>query len=274
MLSRNPIGSTFSLSIKSNNTTMTEKLNAQKLELEARLAKLDERFVALEVATHQKIIEAIMPTFTKHRVLQFDSVVKVSYYNSIQIERVKKNGYKDTLLTLSIEDNNKIHKSFYSTNDNSMDEVYRMVILGKVGELILESSEEFVDAYRVARDTYDAEHHVLLKERYEIQDGLAKVKDNLRAAQLEDTLQLLRKGVRFVKHVPHLTIKYSTSINIQYLRVVHESGANAIIEVEYYRANYSETMKVRFDNIVKFAKYFKQEIEEAVKPESVEVENF
>ena len=234
-----------------------------KNEIEQQLVSLKEELNTLETQVqdlydqrNSSVKEVIEPLFKEYGVLQFDSYLAVSdKYLYIQREKVTNEGKffgKEDLVYLRIEDN-KIHKNFYSTTDSSTFEFERMVVIGKVGEMVLKSGDTLLEVF----DNVFRSYSELIREVY---NSIAKIKgdirtreNNLREMEKDEFIRLLRNGVEFNNdRFVTLQVKANKSVDITSLHLLDTKGKSAYIK---YRSRYSGIEMydtIRFINILEF----------------------
>lgn len=234
-----------------------------KNEIESQLVSLREELNTLETQVqdlydqrNNGLKEVIEPLFKEYGALQFDSYLTVSdRYLYIQREKVTPEGKffsKEDLVYLRIEDN-RIYKNFYSTADSSTYEYERMVIIGKVGEMVLKSGDTLLEIF----DNIFRSYSELISGVY---NSIAKIKgdirtreNTLREMEKDEFMSLLRNGVEFDSdRFVTLQVKANKSVDITSLQILDTKGKSAYIK---YRNRYNNSEvydTVRLNNIIEF----------------------
>ena len=194
--------------------------------------------------------------------------------------------YNKELLSLYFRNNDwKDHKageiqtSFYSTSENSEYELRRMVLIGKVGQIVLDFYDDVLGAYnKVLSQFEDAITHQL-KEITGLEKEIREVNEQIKLIEKENLLNKVEsEGIEFqlpegksVNELPNIDVKFDRTIfNVKGLQIIKKtaSGKSADIELKTMSnvwnpdtQSYNEkeqikvVEKVRMDNVERFLQY-------------------
>ena len=141
-----------------------------------------------------------------------------------------------------------IRTSFYSTNENSDFELRRMVLLGKVGQVILDFKDDIIAGYNNVIDKFKSSMAKVSKERYnlskEIDDHRREVTTIKRAklyAKVRTEGLVFGYDKKYLRDLPSLDVRFDYQVRyIRSIKIVGEtkSGKSVDIEVETLREQY------------------------------------
>jgi hypothetical protein len=194
--------------------------------------------------------------------------------------------YNKELLNLYFKNNDwkdhkadKIQTSFYSTSENSEYELRRMILIGKVGQIILDFYDDILGAYnKVLSQFEDALTHQF-KEIYGLEKEIREVNEQIRLIQKGNILKKVEsEGIEFqlpegtsVNELPNIQVRFDWVIrNVKGIKIIKKttSGKSADIELKVMNTvwnpdtqSYNEkeqiivVEKVRMDKIEPFLHY-------------------
>lgn len=216
-------------------------------------------------------------------VLEEGDTIKVSR-DRVEFTRPQEGyNYNKELLSLYFRNNDwKGHKadgiqtSFYSTSENSEYELRRMVLIGKVGQIVLDFYDDILGVYnKVLSQFEDALTHQF-KETFSLEKEIREVKNQITSIEKENLLNKVEsEGVEFklpegksINELPNMDVKFNSTIyNIKGVQIVSKTAsgksANLRLKVMNHTWNpdsqsYKEkedikvVEKVRMDNIERF----------------------
>ena len=141
-----------------------------------------------------------------------------------------------------------IRTSFYSTSENSDFELRRMVILGKVGQVILDFKDDIIAEYNNVIDKFKSSMSKVSKERYNLSKEIDEHHREVTAIKRAKLYAKVRaEGLVFkyeegsLRNVPSLDIRFDHEVRyIRSIKIVGEtkSGKSVDIEVETLQSNY------------------------------------
>ncbi len=235
--------------------------SARQIEVQMEITALEDKVEAVSnkitevrVAYTQKMLDAVMPLFTKYRVLEGDRVLSGDgYYLYIKDSR----GFEIVNIYGSSY-GEKIHlkPSYYSTNEVSEFEFARMITLGRVGELFLndkatlEATMEgvFEERGKILTELYD--------ERKDLNSQLGILYPELRELTFRECLGVLQGGVSFtgLGRRPRLQTRFNAEPAIDYLKFVTSKGTFSIVSIKYATEPVEEALRIKTDYLRDFVR--------------------
>jgi hypothetical protein len=255
---------------------MKNEIESQLVSLRAELDTFQSQLRDLEIQRDTAIKEAVEPLFKMHGILEYDAFLDVRD-NCFYIKRNKETNpnrfYTDDLIYIRIEGPN-IYKSFYSTSDSSVFEYERMVILGRVGELVLESGDDLTARYHNVSKAYSQLERAMNNNIYDTERSIRDKENQFRELEKEEFIGLLWNGVVFNKETfVTLQLKFNKIADITYLEILNIKGKSAYIKYinRYNDMVYHDT--IRYSNILDFAssKSYRNAVKNTPKVETEEV---
>jgi hypothetical protein len=156
-----------------------------------------------------------------------------------------------------------IETSFYTTSENSVFELERMVIIGRVGQLLLDKKEELISQLNILVKNRKIELSDIFSVRWEYERQVKEFNKLLNVLNIQEATDKLREGVQFenVKGpYPRLRFRGNDDSAIKSLKITNIKGKSANIE---YISNCTDrllTDTIRLNNIETFIQYYKNEI--------------
>lgn len=261
---------------------LKDKLGTQKLVLK-------KQYQQLESDRKDKLIKVYYNFFGG--VLEEGDIID-SIGGYVYFKRLQEESYSKDILTLNfrwsdweMKEVNQIETSFYSTTDNSEFELRRMILLGKVGQILMDYTDEILETYNQVVRSTGGELSEVRNKIYKIEDQIKNIKNDISDLEKGEILNKLEdKGITIVlpenktyKNLPNLQIRFDKNVfRVKELRIISKtpSGKSANIEVKRVREvwdgdsfNYKpvdvieEYTKVRMENIVGFLRRNREKIE-------------
>lgn len=155
--------------------------------------------------------------------------------------------YNKEVLSLNIrpkswrdDEADSIETSFYSTNDNSDFELRRMVLLGKIGQVIIDFKDDIIAGYNKIEADFKKQLSDLSSKRYERAKEISAHKSEINAIEDNELLSRLRKdGLEFevdeenLYKLPSLDVRFNWEVKgIKKIRVVGETKSGKSVDVE------------------------------------------
>lgn len=185
-----------------------------------------------------------------------DAFIEVSdsyIYFKMQHEDYK---YPKEILSLSLRgeswsdaERSRIETGFYSTTENSIFELNRMVVIGKVGQILLDFSDDILASWNSVVDDFkediDKARKALWAKEAEIREHEKEITD-LKNAELSK--KLVSEGIQFevdeenLYRLPQLDVRFDWTVkNIRSMRILDKtkSGKSADIEIGTIHKTYN-----------------------------------
>jgi len=187
--------------------------------------------------------------------------------------------YHKEMLSISVrptswrdEEADKIETSFYSTSANNEFELKRMVMLGKVGQVILDFQDDIIAEYNSTRASFKDEISNFNKEIWALEKKVREMKSEINTIENDALMEKVESdGIEFevdeenLYRLPDLDVRFDWTVkNIQKIKVTGKtkSGKSCDLELvtvskkwnsekeEYETAYYTNTYeRVRMDKI-------------------------
>lgn len=212
--------------------------------------------------------------------------------NSLKITRPKEGyNYNPELISLYFrgkdwrEDTvDEIETSFYTTSDNSEFELRRMILIGKVGQVLLDFKDNILEAYNHVKDQFKDALSKQMKEVFGFEKEIKELENQIRVIEKENLLEKVEKeGIEFelpegkdLNYLPNMDVKFDRTIyNIKGLQIVGKtkSGKSADLRLTTLRKAYKPDSdipeikeeiqiveKVRMDKIEQFLQFNSDQI--------------
>ena len=151
------------------------------------------------------------------------------------------------------EEADKIETSFYSTSGNDEFELKRMILIGNVGQVILDFQDDIIAEYNHIRESFKDKLSELNKDIWALERKVVDMNDEIR--KIEDSAlltELEKNGIEFqvdednLYILPDLDIRFDWRIRyISKIKVTGKtkSGKSADIEVETVNKFWDEIAK-------------------------------
>jgi hypothetical protein len=171
---------------------------------------------------------------------------------------------------------NEIQTSFYSTTDNSEFELKRMVLIGKVGQIVLDFYDDILARYnQIISDTKEKVSKAG-EVVWDIEKEIREVRNQITVIEKENLLtKLENEGIEFklpegksINELPNIDVKFDRIIyNVKGLQIIKKtaSGKSADLHLKVMsniwnpdtqsyneREDIKVVEKVRMDNIERF----------------------
>jgi len=134
----------------------------------------------------------------------------------------------------------QIETSFYSTTDNSEFELRRMILLGKVGQIVLDQSQDILHQFNTIKSDTQAEISKARTTEWDLERGMTNIKKSIQSLEQANLLnQLETEGIEFEEadpyRLPTLDITATQCIRrVKSIRVTDRttSGKSADIQIK------------------------------------------
>jgi hypothetical protein len=238
--------------------------SARQIEVQEEVAKLEaslniisDKIDAVRVAYSQKVIDAVMPLFTKYRVLEGDRVLSGdSHYLYIKDSR------KFEIVNIygsAYENKISLKPSYYSTNEVSEFEFSRMVTLGRVGELFLNDKATLEGTMNKVFQEKGEVLAELYKEQRLVNAELGILRTELRELEIRECLEVLQGGVSFtgLGRRPRLQIRFNSEPAIDYLEFKDSKGTFSNVVIKYAMEDATESLRIKTEYLRDFTRSHK-----------------
>jgi hypothetical protein len=170
----------------------------------------------------------------------------------------------------------EIQTSFYSTSENSEYELRRMILIGKVGQIVLDFYDDILAKFNQIKADTKEELSKARKIEWGIEKEIRDIKDEIRKIEKENLFSKLEnEGIEFelpegksVNELPNIGVRFDWTVyNVKGIKIIKKtvSGKSADIELKTMsnvwnqdtqsyneKENIKVVDKVRMDNIESF----------------------
>ena len=177
------------------------------------------------------------------------------------------------------EETSQIQTSFYSTSENSEYELRRMILIGKVGQIVLDFYDDILAKYNQIKLDTKEELSKVRKVEWDIEKEIREVNEQIRLIEKENLFSKLEnEGIEFelpegksVHELPNIGVRFDWTVyNVKGIKIIKKttSGKSADIELKTMSnvwntdsQSYNEkeqtkvVEKVRMDKIEQFLQY-------------------
>jgi hypothetical protein len=183
-------------------------------------------------------------------------------YNSFSINALRDGIYREELVSFRIhepsysfreEKEKVISTSFYSTNTNGEFELNRMVVIGKVGQMLLDNKNVIIEGWNELNKKYSSEIKENNDEVYALEKELKELKLSLREIEKEEVYNKLSEGVHFkMDDFVTLNLNNTESKYIVYVKLLSTKNKSVVVKYIGHRDEDFTTATVRTMHLEKF----------------------
>ena len=239
--------------------TKTEIINRAIILNEEEILKLQTKRKKVEEAKIDELSRMYMKYFGE--CLVNDDTIEVSdtycYFKRFEPDY----NYHKEMISISVrpkswrdEEADKIETSFYSTSANNEFELKRMILIGNVGQVILDFQDDIIAEYNSIRESFKDKLSELNKDIWALERKVTDMKYEITKIENDALLvELEKNGIEFevdeeyLYRLPDLDVRFDRTVcGIRKIKVTGKtkSGKSADIEVETVRKTWnSETNK-------------------------------
>jgi len=199
-------------------------------------------------------------------VLEEGDTIKVSR-NNLEFTRPQEGyNYNKELLTLYFKQKNwedeeadRIQTSFYSTTSNDEFELRRMILIGKVGQILLDFKDDILGAYNQVQSQFKDALDKKDKEFYDLKNQIRELKSQIKEIEKQQLLDKLEgEGIKLDYELdentpsyklPSIELKFDYQVQgVRSIKILNKtkSGKSATLQVELVRKAWDEVNKKHF----------------------------
>ena len=225
-------------------TPILVALETQKTVLQADLEVSQKEVYKVEKAKIEAITSQVKTLFPED--------VKIEVYNErIQfLAEQEGTSYDKEIFTLYVErldysstvyDNVRIN--YYTTCTNSEFEIDRLILLGKIAEIVKTKKELILNVYNENCLAFKEELSSIRKNSYKLEDEIKTLETEIKKIKLDELLQDLTNGVVFLNPTL-LWINSKNRFNIKTAKVVKLNKIKGTVKISVEREYYNEPQLV------------------------------
>jgi len=226
-------------------------------KLETQLEQANEVRQEFEKARGDKYFEIIQKYFGGEFSLE-DVYIKHNWGTSYEVLRPKEGySYDKELMTIRIDDSWKtsefeeIKTSMYSTSENGVWELERLITCGEVAKVILDFSDDIIAEFNTVRDEFKTSISESSSNVWKLERDIKQLTEDKNQFELERKMDLLETtGIEFSKPV-NLDVRWDWTVrNINKARIIAKtkSGKSASLTLETIHGEV-KVENVRIDKI-------------------------
>jgi hypothetical protein len=239
--------------------------------LKSRIESIYDEEKKIDLTYNNDISDFLTPYLNHYNILENGFYLEVSgNYFRISRKRGDEN-YGREMITISSRERwddhsttiNKIEVSFYSTSENSIFELERMIVIGKVGQLLLNHNDAIVEGvnnlYSISKDN----SRIFSKERWELERQVKEFNKLLDVLNIQEAMDKLKTGINFEdtsRSYPRLRFRGNDDSVIKSLKIANTKGKSAYIEYVSGHSNKISHDTIRIKNLEVFVQYYKDMI--------------
>ena len=240
---------------------MKSVIENQIKEVEQKLSFLDQKVGDINT-THQDLELLFVTSFIEQYNILSEKYFLVHEYDRFSIYTLKDGIYKEELVSFrihnssySLEGNRErvISTSFYSTNTSGEFELNRMVIIGKVGQMLLDNKNVIIEGLNELDQKCSSEVKETNNEVYALEKELRELKLSLREIEKEEMYNILSEGVHFkMDDFVTLDINNKESRYLSYIKLLSTKNKSVVVKYIGHRDEDFTTATVRLMHLEKF----------------------
>ena len=240
---------------------MKNEIQNQIKEVEQKLSFLDQK-IEITNKTYQDLELLFVTSFIEQYNILSEEYFLVHEYDRFSIYTLKDGIYKEELVSFrvhnssySLEGNRErvISTSFYSTNADSDFELNRMVIIGKVGQMLLDNKNNIILGWNELSKKRSIKTEETYREIGILEKELRELKLSLKEIEKEEMYDTLRGGVYFKMDMEvQLDINNKESRYLSYIKLLSIKNKSVVVKYIGHRDEDFTTATVRLMHLERF----------------------
>jgi len=240
---------------------MKSVIENQIKEVEQKLSFLDQKVGDINT-TFEDLELTFVSSFIEQYNILSEECFLIHKYDAFAINALKDGIYKEELVSFrihnssySLEGNRErvISTSFYSTNANSDFELNRMVIIGKVGQMLLDNKSNIILGWNELSKKRSIKTEEIYREIGILEKELRELKLSLREIEKEEMYNILSEGVHFkIDDLVTLDINNKESRYLSYIKLLSTKNKSVVVKYIGHRDEDFTTATVRLMHLEKF----------------------
>lgn len=240
---------------------MKNTIENQIQEVKQKLSFLDQKIEAINT-TYQDLESAfITPFLEQYNIVSEEYFLRYAY-DTFTICALKDGIYREELVSFRIHNSSYslegdrervISTSFYSTNSNSDFELNRMVVIGKVGQMLLDNKSDIILGWNELSKKRSTETEEAYREMGILEKELRELKLSLREIEKEEMYDILKEGVHFkMDQFATLDINNKESRYLSYIKLLSTKNKSVVVKYIGHRDEDFTTATVRLMHLERF----------------------
>jgi hypothetical protein len=240
---------------------MENTIKNQIQEAEQKLSFLDQK-IELINKTYQDLESAfITPFLYQHNIVSEEYFLRYAY-DTFTICALRDGIYREELVSFRInmpsysfgeEKERVISTSFYSTNTSGDFELNRMVIIGKVGQMLLDNKSDILSGWGILMKNRSIETEETYREIGILEKELRELKLSLKEIKKEEMYDILKEGAHFkMDQFVTLDINNKESRYLSYIKLLSTKNKSVVVKYIGHRDEDFTTATVRLMHLERF----------------------
>jgi hypothetical protein len=238
---------------------MKNAIKNQIQEVEQKLSFLDQKRESIYKIYQDLEVAFVTPFLEQYNILSEEYFFKYAY-NTFSINALKDGIYREELVnfrihTKSFSESREriISTSFYSTNTSGDFELNRMVIIGKVGQMLLDNKDVIIEGLNELDVKCSSEVKETNNGVYALEKELRELKLSLKEIEKEEVYDVLRGGAHFkMDEFVTLNLNNTESRCIVYIKLLSTKNKSVVIKYIGHNDEDFSTATVRVMHLEKF----------------------
>ena len=238
---------------------MKNEIQNQIKEVEQKLSFLDQKRESIYKIYQDLEVAFVTPFLEQYNILSEEYFFKYAY-NTFSINALKDGIYREELVNFRIHTKSfsesrerVISTSFYSTNTNSDFELNRMIIIGKVGQMLLDNKDVIIEGLNELDVKCSSEVKETNNGVYALEKELRELKLSLKEIEKEEVYDVLRGGAHFkMDEFVTLNLNNTESRCIVYIKLLSTKNKSVVIKYIGHNDEDFSTATVRVMHLEKF----------------------
>jgi hypothetical protein len=238
---------------------MKNAIKNQIQEVEQKLSFLDQKRESIYKIYQDLEVAFVTPFLEQYNILSEEYFFKYAY-NTFSINALKDGIYREELVnfrihTKSFSESREriISTSFYSTNTSGDFELNRMIIIGKVGQMLLDNKDVIIEGLNELDVKCSSEVKETNNGVYALEKELRELKLSLKEIEKEEVYDVLRGGAHFkMDDFVTLNLNNTESRCIVYIKLLSTKNKSVVIKYIGHNDEDFSTATVRVMHLEKF----------------------
>jgi len=238
---------------------MKNVIKNQIKEVEQKLSFLDQKRESIDNVYQDLEVVFLTPFLEQYNILSEEYFLKYSY-NSFSINALRDGIYREELVSFrihvkSFSENRErvISTSFYSTNTSSDFELNRMIIIGKVGQMLLDNKNDIISGWNELSKKHSIETKETHREMGILEKELRELKLSLKEIEKEEVYNELKSGMHFKMDMEvELNINNTESKYISYIKILSTKNKSVVVKYIVHHDEDFSTATVRVMHLERF----------------------
>jgi hypothetical protein len=240
---------------------MKNTITSRIQEVEQKLSFLDQKIESINTVYQELELAFITPFLEQYNIVS-EEYFLIHKYDAFAINTLKDGIYKDELVSFRVHNSSYslagdrekiISTSFYSTNADSDFELNRMIIIGKVGQMLLDNKNDIISGWNELSKKRSIETKETHREMGILEKELRELKLSLKEIEKEEVYNKLKSGMHFKMDMEvELNINNTESKYISYIKILSTKNKSVVVKYIAHHDEDFSTSTVRVMHLERF----------------------